>query len=283
MGFFLVMKAELVRSWIITRRYWFRTLTGMAISYGMLLVLVMGFLYSQDTATPGTDIPGQSAGVMGLMSEDSEKATNYILGFIIGIFAFGIVGMFSQGLQDMARSGVLEQLCMSPHGLITNFLARTTVGSLMTILSSSVMVWLVTKTVGGMLHFSFVPVFVLLALTFCNLLGFGFLVGGLVLVFKQVGQVAILLRMVLFALAVLAKEELLTKGWLMAGVMHALPITDAAICIKAVLLRGVGYDIFTHTSFYWLMASCVFWTTLGMGVFRWMEDYSRSKGTLGAY
>jgi len=199
------------------------------------------------------------------------------------------VGLFSQGLQGMAQTGVLEQLCMSPHGLITNFLARTAVGSVTTILSSSVMVWLVTVTVGGRLHFEAIPVFVLLALTFVNLLGFGFMVGGLVLVFKQVGQLAILIRMALFALAIFAREDMLKQGWLVAGVMHALPVTDAAICLKYVLVQDQGRlagdyaSVFIHPSFYWLIASCVIWTTLGLACFKVMEDWSRSKGTLGAY
>lgn len=287
MGFFLVMKAELVRSWIIMRRYCFRTLMGMFISYGMLMVLVVGFMYSQNSDPSGTGAPTVveqgKVGMLGLMAKDGEKATNYVLGFIIGVFAFGVVGMFSQGLQDMAGSGVLEQLCMSPHGLVTNFLARSMVGSVMTILSSSLMVWLISLSVGGALHFSFVPVFVLLALTFCNLLGFGFMVGGLVLVFKQVGQVAILLRIMLFALAVFANEELLRRGWILAGVMHALPITDAAICLRLVLMKDLGYGVFTHPCFFWLAASCVFWTLLGTTSFRYLEDWSRSKGTLGTY
>jgi hypothetical protein len=44
--------------------------------------------------------------------------------------------MFTQGLQGMATSGVLEQLCMSPHGLITNFLRQVLVASVSTIISS---------------------------------------------------------------------------------------------------------------------------------------------------
>jgi hypothetical protein len=279
MGFFLVMKAEIVRTWIVTRRYWFRTLMGMAIGYGMLMVLIVGFMTNpnsvQDTLNNNFD--------------DSTKATNFVLGFILGMFAFSVVGMFTQGLQGMARTGILEQLCMSPHGLITNFLARSVVSAISTVLSSCLMVWLVTKTVGGVLYFDMGPVMVLLALTYINLLGFGFMMGGLVLVFKQIGQVAILIRMGLFALAIFAKEELFEQGQLLASLMHALPITDAAICIKYVLIRGQGEldgnyaSVFTHSSFYYLLASCVLWTLIGMACFRIMENWSRAKGTLGVY
>ena len=278
MSFFRVMKAELIRSWIIMRRYWFRTITGMVIGYGMLMVLVAGFIYSR-------------TGVENTLNkfEDPSAATNFVLGFIIGMFAFGVVGMFTQGLQGMATTGVLEQLCMSPHGLAVNFMAQTMVGSVASIISSGIMVYAVTWSVGGMLHWDTIPILVLLTLTFFNLVGFGFMVGGLVLVFKQVGQVAILVRMALFALAVFAREEMLNQPFPLPFMLHMLPITDATICIKYVLIgdqiakNGEWMSVFLHPCFYWLLISCVVWTVIGLTVFRFLEDYSRSKGTLGSY
>lgn len=274
MGFLLVMKAELVRSWIITRRYWFRTLIGMAIGYGMLMVLIAGLLNGGLPNVP----------------TDPVKATNFALGFIIGMFAFGIVGMYTQGLQGMAQSGILEQLCLSPHGLITNFLARTLVGAVWTIITSAFLVWLVAYSVGGTLHYDLVAVLAVMALTFINLLGFGFLVGGLVLVFKQVGQLAMILRMVLFGLAVMINEETLYgSNLLFKTVMHILPITDASVVFKYILIKGqlnsAGefVSVFQHPSFYFLLVSCVIWTTIGMVLFKAMENYSRAKGTLGSY
>lgn len=279
MGFFLVMKAELVRSWIIMRRYWFRTIVGMIMGYGMLMILIAGFIYSRPVVS---DVINKT--------QDPAAATNFVLGFIIGLFAFSVVGMFTQGLQEMAQTGVLEQLCMSPHGLIFNFLARTAVGSVTTILSSGIMVYMVTYTVGGRLYFDALPVLSVLTLMFIDLLGFGFMVGGLVLVFKQVGQLAFLIRMALFALAVFAREEMLSQGWIISGLMHSLPITDAAICMKHILIHdqgraggGVFLPVYMHPSFFWLIVSCVVWTLIGVVSFEIMERWSRSKGTLGSY
>jgi len=285
MSFFRVMKAELVRSFIIMRRYWFRTLTGMVIGYGMLMVLIAGFIYSKGGV--GDKIN---------QFDDPTAATNFVLGFIIGMFAFGVVGMFTQGLQSMATTGVLEQLCMSPHGLAINFMAQTMVGAVSTIISSGILVYAVAWSVGGMLHWHW-SILVLLALTFFNLVGFGFMVGGLVLVFKQVGQIAIIVRMALFALAVFAREEILNQPWPFRFFLHMLPITDATISIKYVLSRGQMMErinatgetvqefssVFAHPSFYWLIISCLVWTFVGLTVFRFLEDYSRSKGTLGSY
>ncbi|HEX72310.1 MAG TPA: hypothetical protein ENN65_03240, partial [Candidatus Hydrogenedentes bacterium] len=84
MGFFLVMKAEIVRSFIIMRRYWFRTITGMILGYGMLMVLIAGFIYSRPAVEESMSL-----------FDDPTAATNFVLGFIIGMFAFGVVGMFT--------------------------------------------------------------------------------------------------------------------------------------------------------------------------------------------
>lgn len=279
MGFFLVMKAELVRGWIIARRYWFRTLISMAMGYGMLMVLIWGFMFSQD------NIAEQLSDKMG----DAEKATNFVLGFIIGMFAFGVVGMYTQGLQGMARSGVLEQLCMSPHGLITNFLARTVVSAVSTVFTSAFLVFLVVRTVGGTLHFDGVAVVALLSMTFLNLLGFGLMVGGLVLVFKQVGEMGVIVRMALFALAIFAREDLLARGDVLSYFLHVLPITDAAVALKYVLIRGqmnaAGefHSVFLHPSFYWIIVNAILWNLIGVSTFKAMENYSRKKGTLGTY
>lgn len=298
MGFFLVMKAEMVRTWIITRRYWFRTLVGLVVGYGMLLALVLGFMNSRAEVSALTQ-----------RLADSTNAINMVLGFIIGMFAFGVVGMFTQGLSEMAQSGQLEQLCMSPHGLVTNFLARSAVGSVSNILSSAVMVWLIARSIGGTLHADFMTTAVLLALTFFNLIGFGFMVGGLVLVFKQTGQIAVLIRMAMLGLAMFATDKIdagsgqwpVVARWM----AHALPITDASICMKYVLVQGqmrptvdslgstvldaagapvmAFSSVYAHSSFFLLLVSCVVWTVLGIACFRMMENHSRNKGTLGAY
>ncbi len=310
MGFLLVIKADLVRGFTIMRRYWFATLTSMLVGYGMMLVLILGFM-------AGT-------GKVNAMMQ-GQQATNMALGLVIGMFAFGIVGMFSQGLQAMARTGELEQVCMSPHGLVTIFLGRTLVSAVMTIPSLAIILLLIAVTLSGSLHFDFLPMLVLLILLYTNLIGFGFMVGGLVLVFKQTGQVAILIRFALMGLALVANEGV--KDWpaVARWPAHVLPVTDAAICVKYVLLHGQQTpvldadgqkifkeepvlddegepvlneagealtnpipetkfsSVFWHESFLFLVISCVIWTFLGIACFKFMENWSRDKGTLGAY
>ena len=289
MSFLLVVKAELVRSFIIMRRYWFATLTSMIVGYGMLLGLIVGFMSRREEMV---------GAVQNRFGVDPEQAVNAALGLIIGMFAFGIVGLFSQGLQALARSGQLEQLCLSPHGLVTNFLGRSMVGAVSSVVTSSVLLLLISQTVQGTVHLRPFETVVLLVLTYFDLIGFGFMVGGLVLLFKQTGQVAVIVRMALLALAVTVSDTIDTGYKILDWLAHAAPITDAAICFKHVLVRNSMVEIpgaegaepileyvslFAFGPFYFLVLNSIFWTIVGITVFRIMENYSRDKGTLGTY
>ena len=305
MGFFLVLKAEVVRTMIISRRYWFATLTALIVACIMFTGMFYGFLAGI----------GLGAGMAGIAIERA-------LGLIIGIFAFSMVGMFSTGLAGMARSGELEQVYMSPHGLITNFMARSTVSTILSIVTWTLILSFmsasfsrasanadpatdgpavqaasttpdstaaqapdtVAPTMGdGKIHADPLPVAVLFFLTYFSMTGFGFMIGGLVLVFKQVGQVAVLLRFVMIAIGWTASDALYNMHPVVQWIAHIVPVTDAAICLKLVLLRGIGNDVFMHTSFFCLIANVALWTPIGLACFKTMENWARSKGTLGAF
>ncbi|NUM52507.1 MAG: hypothetical protein HUU46_02580 [Candidatus Hydrogenedentes bacterium] len=305
MGFFLVLKAEVVRTMIISRRYWFATMTALIVACIMFTGFFYGFLANV----------GLGAGMAGV-------AIDKALGLIIGIFAFSMVGMFSTGLAGMARSGELEQVYMSPHGLITNFMARSTVSTVLSIVTWTLILSFMSASFtratkdappptsdtvqaatidggavaaqtgevadrsmkgDGTLHADPLPVSVLFFLTYFSMTGFGFMIGGLVLVFKQVGQIAVLLRFAMIAIAWTASDALYDQHTIVQWIAHIIPVTDAAICLKLVLLRGIGNDVFTHTSFYCLIANVAIWTPIGLACFKAMENWARSKGTLGAF
>jgi len=311
-GFFKILWAELVRSFIIMRRYWFASIISIGMGYATLVTLVYGLVFAA-----GSDSIRAMA----------DNAINGILGFLIGAFAFGIVGMFTQGIQGMARTGELEQVCLSPFGLVTNFLARSFVMAVNSVISCTVMILLVTATVAKeSLHWSPFATVVLLVLTYINLIGFGYMVGGLVLVFKYVGQIAVIIRFSMIGLAIFATEQVSQWPALGRWFAHAMPVTDAAICLKYVLIQGQmrpvldeagqkvvqevvpvldaqgaavldaagspmveavyalqPMSVFLHESFLFLVVSCVVWTVIGIACFRYLENWSRDKGTLGTY
>lgn len=201
----------------------------------------------------------------------------------------------------MAQNGQLEQLCMSPHGLVSNFMARSLMAAATAVPTSAVMVWLIAYQLGFDMPMDtpvdFLKLLALMMLSFMNLIGFGFMVGGLVLVFKQTGQVAVIVRMGLLGVAVTA-DNVHEYSRVARAFMHALPITDATLCLIHLVIRGemqpiynssgeaVGSEyvpLFFYPSFPLLVLNVLVWTFVGITCFRIMENWSRNKGTLGAY
>ncbi|MCL4216225.1 MAG: hypothetical protein KJ052_04365 [Candidatus Hydrogenedentes bacterium] len=274
-GFFLVMKAEIVRSFIIMRRYWFATVISMIFGYMTLIGIAYGLMYNRELVRETVEKQMIMA----------QSMTSGILGFLLGMFAFSIVGMFTQGLQGMAQTGELEQLCLSPHGLVTNFLARSFVGAVNMMINMGVLLAFVAYTLEGQLAFAPVETLAVLGLTYCNLIGFGFMVGGLILVFKQTGQIATLVRLGLMGLAILGTNEFIAdRSAPVQFFVHMIPITDAAACLKYVLVDAqAAGSVFQSANFWWLLVNATVWTGIGIFVFKWMENLSRYKGTLGAY
>ncbi len=269
-GFFLVTKAEVKRMLIIMRRYWFATAIGIVVGYSVLMGIIVALMSGGET-------------VEETASRYGESAPNFVLGTMIGMWALGLTGLFTQGLQGMARTGELEQVCMSPYGLVTNFFARSFVMALNSIFSICIMVGLIVWSIGSSVHLH--PIGPLMIfLTYVNLVGFGFMCGGLALVFKQVGQLTMILRLAMMALALMVTTQNF-ESWnpTLKAVAHMLPVTDAAYCLKLVFLDGLGMGVLTHSSFYFLLLNCVVWTVAGVTLFRLMEDFSRDKGTLGTY
>lgn len=270
MGFLLVLKAELTRSLIIMKRYWFATVIGIIVGYGMLAALIYGFLYNRDMLEAA------------MRERVTQNALGWVLGFVVGTFAMGIVSLFTTSIQGMARTGELEQVCMSPHGLVANFLARSIVSATTSVMSATIMLTLIALTVKTQFHADPFPTVVLLVLTFANLIGFGFMVGGLAIVFKQTGQIARILQLILLGVAI-GSTWAVNAAWPLNWIAHALPITDAAVTLKLVVVEGAGTAVFAHPSFYLLILNCLLWGAIGIACFRYMENWSRDKGTLGAY
>ena len=78
-------------------------------------------------------------------------------------------------------------------------------------------------------------------------------------------------------------DMLLGQLLFVRGLLHIVPTADAAICLKLVLVGGEGFGIFAHPSFFFLIMNGCIWTGIGILCFRFLEDWSRQKGTLGAY
>lgn len=213
---------------------------------------------------------------------DSPQLASAFLGYIIWFYALTAIGNMAWGLREEMQAGTMEQLYMSPApvGLILlgRTLATLVITTLMIILVSIPLILLLGIHLP--LRWAGLPVFLL---TLAGLYGFGYIIGGAVLIFKQVETFANLIQNLLLFLngAFLPVDRL--PRWL-EGIAKTLPSTQGIIVLRRVILDGQSLAaVWQDGSLGWLILHSVLYFVGGLLIFRLCEQIAKRRGSLGQY
>ena len=213
---------------------------------------------------------------------DSERLPGSLLGFLLWFYAaFAISGM-SGGITGEASIGTLEQLYMSPMPTWLVFVGRVIAtfvkGTAMVVLLGVVLAMILPVTLP--LEVAALPPF---ALTMVGLFGFGYAIGGLTLVFKQISSASGLLTNVLLFLngALLPVHHF--PPWL-ETVAVFLPTTQGIIVLRKVVVDGMSLTaVWQDGSMVFLAVQSVLFLAVGWILFNVGERVAKQRGTLGQY
>lgn len=119
--------------------------------------------------------------------------------------------------------------------------------------------------------------------TLFGFLGFGYVMGGITLIFKQVGPSAEILRsMLLFINGTFLPVEYMPT-WLKT-VAQALPSTQGILVMRRVALDDASLaDVWADGSLVFLVAHSGLFLLFGLLFFGYCERVARRQGTLGQY
>ena len=213
---------------------------------------------------------------------DSERLPGSLLGFLLWFYAaFAISGM-SGGITGEASIGTLEQLYMSPMPTWLVFVGRVIAtfvkGTAMVVLLGVVLAMILPVTLP--LEVAALPPF---ALTMVGLFGFGYAIGGLTLVFKQISSASGLLTNVLLFLngALLPVHHF--PPWL-ETVAVFLPTTQGIIVLRKVVVDGMSLTaVWQDGSMVFLAVQSLVFLAVGWILFNVGERVAKQRGTLGQY
>ena len=213
---------------------------------------------------------------------DSERLPGSLLGFLLWFYAaFAISGM-SGGITGEASIGTLEQLYMSPMPTWLVFVGRVIAtfvkGTAMVVLLGVVLAMILPVTLP--LEVAALPPF---ALTMVGLFGFGYAIGGLTLVFKQISSASGLLTNVLLFLngALLPVHHF--PPWL-ETVAVFLPTTQGIIVLRKVVVDGMSLTaVWQDGSMVFLAVQSLLFLVVGWILFNVGERVAKQRGTLGQY
>lgn len=211
-----------------------------------------------------------------------EQVASTVIGFIVTFYAMETVSNMSWALMNEAQTGTLEQMYMSPVSTQLILLGRS-FASLVAATAQMMIVVVITLLIFQVslpLSLSIVPV---LLITIVGLLGFGYLVGGLTLIFKQVGPIANILQNFLLIGNGTFLPVSMMPAWLSA-VALALPTTYGIVLMRRVMLDGEALMVLVSDgSLMWLTVQSIGYFIAGWFIYQFCENRARNQGTLGQY
>ncbi|MCI0399065.1 MAG: ABC transporter permease [Chloroflexi bacterium] len=205
-----------------------------------------------------------------------------LLGYLVWFYAMKIIVSMSWNLKDEMQTGTLEQMYLSPTPAGLLILGQ----SLARLLSTTV---IMLPLAGGLILLLDIEIplrpagLLVFALTIVGLFGFGFLIAGATLIFKQVQALADLIQYALVFLngALIPIDRF--PGWL-AAVAQALPTTQGIVVLRQVVLEGQSLgEVWAGGSLVWLGVHSAATFLGGWFFFKWCERAARQQGLLGQY
>jgi len=204
------------------------------------------------------------------------------LGYINWFFALGAISDLSYGIRSEMNAGTLEQISMSPAPIIVILLGRATASLLWNTLILTI------QSIGLVLLLNIrFPMrwegVVILLCTLIGTYGFGFILAGATLIFKQFESFSNLLQNALLFLNGTLLPTAVMPGWL-AAVALTLPTTQGIIVLRRVVLDDVSLlSAWQDGSLMWLVVHSSLYFILGWIIFSYCETIAKRHGSLGQY
>lgn len=205
-----------------------------------------------------------------------------LLGYLVWLYAAKVIVTMSWNLRQETQTGTLEQMYMSPTPAEFLLLAQA-VSRLITVtlLSTPLVLGLVLLLdVKLPIRVNSLPIIVL---TVLGLFGFGLLLAGATLLFKQVESFADLVQygLIFFNGALIPVERFPAC---LAAVAQTLPTTQGIRLLRQIVLDGQSLaNLWWDGSLLWLTIHSLCFFAGGWLLFKWCESTARRWGTLGQY
>jgi ABC-2 type transport system permease protein len=247
--------------------------------------LLIAWTYRMNTLTEMVMLGLVFMGIGFMMTNgslDPQELAPTFLGYVAWMYAMMAIGNVAYGVRGEMSAGTLEQMAMSPAPMGVVLLGRVIANMLV----STVQVLLLSVAMGLLIGIH-IPMngagVLILLLTLLGILGFGFLIAGAVLVFKQVESLANLIQYVLLFLngSLLPVEQM--PPWL-TTVAYVFPSTQGIIVLRRVALDGQSLaSAWQEGDLPWLVAHSGLFLLAGWLVFVVCERAAKRQGSLGQY
>jgi ABC-2 type transport system permease protein len=220
--------------------------------------------------------------LMGKGELNPEQLAFLFVGYLAWFYMREATGNLSWGLRGEMSAGTLEQMAMSPApvGLILmgRVLANLILSTTQVLIQGSMFLLLLGMKIP--LRWQGIPI---LALTLIGVSGFGYVVAGATLIFKQSESLANLVENVLLFINGTMVPIDAMPSWLVS-IAKTLPSTQGIVLLRRVVLDGQPLaSSWQDGSLIWLIAHSAIYVTAGWLFFGFCERIAKEQGSLGQY
>jgi ABC-2 type transport system permease protein len=219
---------------------------------------------------------------MGGGKPDPKMVASALVGYLVWMYVASALGDLTFGLRGEIIAGTLEQLAMSPAPVGLLLIGRVTTNLMITTIQVILMGTIVLSIIRIPV---FIPIEALLALfiTFIGVLGFGYIIAGAMLIFKQIESLNNLFNNALAFFNGTFLPISAMPAWL-ASISVLLPSTLGIIVIRSITLEGKTlFDIWENGSLIALTINSLLYLLLGLGIYILCERIAKNRGSLGQY
>jgi ABC-2 type transport system permease protein len=214
-------------------------------------------------------------GVGGADIRHGDTLPAIVVGFVVLSIVLGTFYSTSSWLTQEATLGTLEQIAMSPYGLLNVLLAEAVASLWFVGLMTALMLVGAEAVSGQWLHLDVLTLVPLTALLLVQIIGISLAVGGAAVIFKRVAS---LMNMLQFGFLALVSLPIESNPW-----VRFMPIGLANELIRESTVHNVGLLHLNRTDLLEVMAIAAFYFAAGIVVFLRCERIARARGLIGAH
>ena len=200
-------------------------------------------------------------------------------GIIVGFFLFTLSSIAYQelawNLTREAQLGTLERLYMSPHGFGSVIVVKTVVNLVLSFFWGAIILLVMMLMTGRWLTIDPLTVIPLVVPTLASVVGIGFLIGGVALIFKRIENV---FQIIQFAFIGLIAAPAGSVEWL-----KLLPLAHGSYLTRRAMTGGVQLWEFPVADLALLVGTTTFYLLVGFYCFHRATQRARREGLLGHY
>jgi len=213
---------------------------------------------------------------------DPNKIVSALLGYLTWMYAVSALSDMSYGLRGEISAGTLEQLEMSPAS-ISLLLSGRVIANIIISTFQVILFEITMYLLFGIrfpLRLAALPV---LMITLVGVFGFGFIIAGAMLIFKQVESFGNLLSNALAFLNGSFLPLSSMPSW-MVIISSALPSTQGIVVIREIIMENKSLAAtWVNGSLIGLIIHSTIYFFVGLIIFHACERVAKNRGSLGQY